>query len=113
MVQRVPPQVSSQTSSSSPTSGAANNSQQADAAQNQHTAHVQQIIQQLIGNLGELGQNATFNTTNNVETNGMEVHIDLGNVSQFINENDIRSRVRNIRRFLNMTDARLNRLHVI
>lgn len=46
------------------------------------------------------------------ETNGMEVHIDLGNVSQIINENDIRARVRNIRRFLNMTEARLNRLHV-
>lgn len=43
----------------------------------------------------------------------MEVHIDLGNVSQIINENDIRSRIRNIRRFLTMTEARLNRLHVI
>ena len=28
--------------------------------------HVQQIIQQLIGGLCEFGQNATFNTTNNV-----------------------------------------------
>lgn len=42
----------------------------------------------------------------------MEVHIDLGNVSQIINENDIRSRIRNIRRFLTMCDARLNRLRV-
>jgi hypothetical protein len=42
----------------------------------------------------------------------MEVHIDLGNVSQIVNENEIRARVRNIRRFLTMTEARLNRLHV-
>ena len=42
----------------------------------------------------------------------MEVHIDLGNVSQIINENDIRARIRNIRRFLTMSEARLNRLHV-
>ena len=47
------------------------------------------------------------------DSNGMEVHIDLGNVSQIVNENDIRSRIRNIRRFLSMSDARLNRLREI
>ena len=74
---------------------------------------MQNVIQQLIGGLGEFGQNATFNTTTNGVSNGMEVHIDLGNVSQIVNENEIRSRVRNIRRFLTMVDARLNRLNVI
>ncbi len=42
----------------------------------------------------------------------MEVHIDLGNVSQIVSENEIRSRVRNIRRFLSMAETRLNRLQV-
>ncbi|CAF0722755.1 unnamed protein product [Brachionus calyciflorus] len=74
---------------------------------------VQNIIQQLIGGLGEFGQNARFNTTTSADSNGMEVHIDLGNVSQIVNENEIRSRIRNIRRFLTMADARLNRLREI
>ena len=43
----------------------------------------------------------------------MEVHIDLGNVSQLVNENEIRSRIRNIRRFLTMTQSRLNRIQEI
>lgn len=43
----------------------------------------------------------------------MEVHIDLGNVSQLVNENEIRSRIRNIRRFLSMTQSRLNRIQEI
>ena len=43
----------------------------------------------------------------------MEVHIDLGNVSQMVNDNQIRSRIRNIRRFLNLADVRLHRLQVI
>ncbi len=91
------------------------------------------FVQQLIGGLGELGQNATFNTnitagsgpstnhgnnisgvTRNVNgtRNNMEVHLDLGNVSQIVNAGEIRSRVRNIRRFLSMAQSRLNRLEV-
>ncbi len=46
------------------------------------------------------------------DANGMEVHIDLGNVSQLVNENEIRSRIRNIRRFLTMAQSRLNRIEV-
>jgi hypothetical protein len=77
---------------------------------------VQQIIQQLIGGLGEFGQNATFNASTTGDANGMEVHIDLGNlgnVSQLVNENEIRSRIRNIRRFLTMARSRLNRIEEI
>ena len=47
------------------------------------------------------------------DSNGMEVHINLGNVSQLVNENEIRSRIRNIRRFLSMAQSRLNRIEVI
>lgn len=99
-MQRLPP---------SQTRGQASSNEPASQAQ----PDVQNIIQQLIGGLGEFGQNATFNTTTLGDSNGMEVHIDLGNVSQIVNENDIRSRVRNIRRFLSMADARLNRLREI
>lgn len=42
----------------------------------------------------------------------MEVHIDLSNMSQIVNDNEIRSRVRNIRRFLSLAQSRLNRLEV-
>jgi hypothetical protein len=90
---------------------AQNNQQQNssnDRANQPNNAEVQQIIQQLIGSLGEYGQNATINTNN-----GMEVHIDLGNISQQVNENEMRSRIRNIRRFLTMAQSRLNRLEEI
>lgn len=40
----------------------------------------------------------------------MEVQIDINNISQQVNENEIRSRIRNIRRFLSLAQARLNRL---
>ncbi len=72
-------------------------------------------MQQLIGGLGELGQNATFQTHTSAggDSSNMEVHIDLGDVSQLANDNDIRARVRNIRRFLNMAQSRLNRLEEI
>jgi hypothetical protein len=42
----------------------------------------------------------------------MEVHIDLSNMSQIVNDNEIRSRIRNIRRFLSLAQSRLNRLEV-
>lgn len=104
-MQRLPP---SQT-----TSRPRANTEEPASTGNQAQPDVQNIIQQLIGGLGEFGQNATFNTTTSGDSNGMEVHIDLGNVSQIVNENDIRSRIRNIRRFLSMAEARLNRLNEI
>lgn len=112
LVQRVPPSqfTRQRANTDEPSSQSSTN---ANLPPNQNAPDVQQIIQQLIGGLGEFGQNATFNTTNNGDTNGMEVHIDLGNVSQIVNENEIRSRIRNIRRFLTMTEARLNRLREI
>ena len=88
-------------------------------------ANMPDFVQQLIGGLGELGQNATFNTNGGLgggaagQASGtgsgagnMEVHIDLGNVSQLVNDNEIRTRVRNIRRLLGLAQSRLNRLEV-
>jgi hypothetical protein len=72
LVQRLPPsQFSTARStaeeatgaSAAAAGGAGGGGQQPNANAGQH---VQQIIQQLIGGLGEFGQNATFNTTNNV-----------------------------------------------
>ena len=95
---------------------------------NQAYPDVQRMVQQLIGGLG---QNATFNSATNVkkifihlfqqsshflfkkpDTNGVEVHVDMGNVSQIINEGEIRARIRNVRRFLTLAESRLNRLQV-
>ena len=98
---------------------------------NQTYPDVQRMVQQLIGGLG---QNATFNNATNVkilllcsknqsflffvylfekpDTNGVEVQVDMGNVSQIINEGEIRARIRNVRRFLTLADSRLNRLQV-
>jgi len=64
------------------------------------------LVQQLIGGLG--GGQSTVTTTEN----GMEVHIDMNNISHQANENEIRSRIRNIRRFLSLAQSRLNRLQV-
>jgi hypothetical protein len=40
----------------------------------------------------------------------MEVQIDINNIAQQVNENEIRARLSNIRRFLSLAQARLNRL---
>jgi hypothetical protein len=79
-----------------------------DRANLPYNAELEQTLHRLIGRLDENGQNTTINTNN-----GMEVHIDLGNISQQVNENEIRSRIRNIRRFLTMAQSRLNRLEEI
>ena len=80
--------------------------------QNRNT-NLPDYVRQLIGGLGEFGQNATVNATNIGDSNNMEVHIDLGNVSQLVNENEIRARIRTVRRFLQMAQSRLNRLDEI
>lgn len=108
LVQRLPP-----TQTNNRPRANTDEPQPATTTGGQNQPDVQNIIQQLIGGLGEFGQNATFNTTTSADSNGMEVHIDLGNVSQIVNENEIRSRIRNIRRFITMANARLNRLREI
>ena len=43
----------------------------------------------------------------------MDFQVDFNNANQTANENEIRSRIRNIRRFLTLAQNRLNRLQVI
>jgi hypothetical protein len=59
-----------------------------------------------MGGLGDIGPNRNAMQTN--PTSQMNVE----DTTRLINENDIRSRIRNIKRFLRMTEARLNRLQV-
>ncbi len=58
-----------------------------------------------MGGLGDMGPNRNMQTN---PTSQMNVE----DTTRLINENDIRSRIRNIKRFLRMAEARLNRLQV-
>ncbi len=106
LVQRTPPSADtpvSNTSSSSTTTSSSSGSGSEGVFGNQDVAG---LVQQLIGGLG--GGQSTVTTSEN----GMEVHIDMNNISHQANDNEIRSRIRNIRRFLTLAQSRLNRLQV-
>ena len=114
MVQRAPPTATDTNSTpnaapSSQNSGTGRSPTSAGIFGGQGGQDVERLVQQLIGGLG---QNASVTTSSGTDANGMEVHIDINNVSQQANENEIRSRIRNIRRFLSLAQSRLNRLQV-
>jgi len=58
-----------------------------------------------MGGLGDMGPNRTMQTNQTAQMNTEDT-------TRLINENDIRSRIRNIKRFLQLAEARLNRLQV-
>lgn len=114
LVQRAPPTVTdtNQASNSAPSGqsqGAGRSPTGAGIFGSQGGQDVERLVQQLIGGLG---QNASVTTSTGSDSNGMEVHIDINNVSQQANEHEIRLRIRNIRRFLSLAQSRLNRLQV-
>lgn len=115
LVQRAPPTATDTNSTpnaapSSQNSGTGRSPTSAGIFGGQGGQDVERLVQQLIGGLG---QNASVTTSSGTDANGMEVHIDINNVSQQANENEIRSRIRNIRRFLSLAQSRLNRLQEI
>lgn len=104
LVQRAPPAASAPTTASSTPTNTSNN------AGSRGGPDIQRLVNQLIGGFG---QNVTGSSTTTTDINGMQVHIDINNASQQANENEIRSRIRNIRRFLSLAQSRLNRLQEI
>lgn len=123
LVQRVPPQFNQQQPQQA---------QQQDSSTNNrgriHTEEtnifinansppdMQGLFQQIFSGLGDLsGANITTSSTNATSPNApsMDIQIDLGNMTNQMNEQEIRNRIRSIRRILTHAESRLNRLQEI
>jgi hypothetical protein len=108
-----------------PTSVLTGENQQAPTSDSRHTnvninannnnnnnisSDLRNIIQQFMGGLGDMGPTMGPTRTTPSSQAGQ---LNVEETTRVINENDIRSRIRNIKRFLRMAEARLNRLQVV
>lgn len=71
----------------------------------------QQIVQDVISNLGDLGRNATVMSTASADGSSVDVHINLGHISGQTQTNyQVQSRVTQIRQLLQSVDRDLRQL---
>lgn len=75
------------------------------------SGNFQQIVQDVISNLGDLGRNATVMSTTSDDGNSVDVHINLGQISSQSQTNyQVQSRVSQIRQLLAAVDRDIREL---
>jgi len=120
LVQRTPPQfvttpsATTTTSSSAPTSTGQRHgpiTTETNIFIGSGSGNDMQSILQLINGLGGLEQ--PINTTSSTTNGNGNIQNELENMSNSMNEQEIRSRIRSIRRLLTLAQSRLNRLQEI
>ncbi|CAF0981590.1 unnamed protein product [Didymodactylos carnosus] len=79
-------------------------------AVNLNTNNVQDLVQNLLNDLGDIGRQARVNTSIASDGQGVDIQIDFGSVSQYLQQHELRERFRSIGRMLSRLRLRLNRL---
>ncbi|CAF0890660.1 unnamed protein product [Adineta ricciae] len=74
---------------------------------------LQNLVQNLLNDLGDVGRQAQVNTTMASDGHGVDINIDFGNVNQVLEQQEINERFRSIGRMLTRLKLRIDRIEQI
>lgn len=74
---------------------------------------IQNFVQNLLNDLGDVGRQAHVNTTMASDGHGVDINIDFGNIHQTLEQQEINERFRSIGRMLARLKLRINRIEQI
>ncbi|CAF2492678.1 unnamed protein product [Rotaria sp. Silwood2] len=74
---------------------------------------IQNLVQNLLNDLGDVGRQAQVNTTMASDGHGVDINIDFGNIHQVLEQQEINERFRSIGRMLTRLKLRTDRIEQI
>ncbi|CAF1162054.1 unnamed protein product [Rotaria sordida] len=74
---------------------------------------IQNLVQNLLNDLGDVGRQAQVNTTMASDGHGVDINIDFGNIHQILEQQEINERFRSIGRMLTRLKLRIDRIEQI